>query len=116
MRQFLVFLALGTGLPAAIGQQPIPKSSCKLDKPHAVLRRVKVPAKYELSLTFPPQPSELTYTFAPGTIVAVNRQQDGWSCVSGSKFVSSEWRFFSGWIPATQLERPPEISNSSDKP
>jgi hypothetical protein len=120
MRQILVLLAFSSILSGAFAQPPIPNKPCKYER-LSVLRRVKEPAKYQLDLTFPPELSDLTYTFPVGTIVSVGKQQESWSCVYGSKYTGSMstqdgWERFSGWIPTSQLEKSPEAPVSSNKP
>ena len=109
----LSILFFGIMFPASGAQPTIPNKLCQYDRIHAVLRRVKKPTNYQLDMTYHPQSSDLRYTFSPGTVVSVSSQQDGWACVYGSKFTSSGWKGFSGWIPVTQLEEPAEESHPS---
>ena len=114
MRHISMLFVLSITVPTTSAQLLIRKSPCKYDRSHAVLRRIKQPAIHQFDMNYPAKAPDLSYTFPSGTIVSVSQQQDGWSCVYGSKFTSSGWKTFSGWVPTTQLEKPEEPPPSSD--
>jgi hypothetical protein len=112
MRPCLILFGLST-FALASAQLPTPNAPCKYDRLHSSLRRVKEPTSFQLDLIFHPQSSDLSYTFLPGTMVSVSQQEDGWSCVFGTKWMPSGWTGFSGWLPSSQLEKLAEDSGSN---
>jgi hypothetical protein len=80
-----------------------PKSECRYDRTLVIVMRVKEYRPWEFS-----SPLEKTVQFSVGTVVGVSRNEQSWSCVTGSIETRGGWTTRTGWIESSQLEALPD--------
>jgi hypothetical protein len=90
------FLITSVGL----AQTPMPRTSCRFDRTRARILRVRADVRYSLDLTVGPH----ALNVRPGTQVSVNKEADGWACVTGTVHRQNGPAVESGWLEVSKLE------------
>lgn len=101
----LSWLVIARGVSAEEVSLSPPSVACSFHHLHATFQRVREldsPADFQFR-SRPGLSPDLSYTFPPGTVVTVNQQHMGWSCVAGSKQTSAGWTTYSGWLRSSRL-------------
>jgi hypothetical protein len=80
------------------GQLALPNSDCRFDRVRVMLRQVQAIAPIDLSAAL-----MKPVRFPIGTVVSVSKQEESWSCVTGSVQKSNGWVTRTGWLQTSLL-------------
>ena len=86
-------------------QPPIPGDACRYDRTRASLRQLRGPASFSLGENLNQDRVSLGFHVELGTLLSVSREERGWSCVTGTVYVSGKAEPRSWWLESSRLQR-----------